>query len=256
MPRNLQLRHKQRPQVSNILSISLLQANPSITQADPSSNSSFSFSGNTHTIGKCSNTEVERLLAAIHQQANLQHPRPTSNLNVRLYARSHMWEITVSAYRTPQTNKGGWSQHQQIPLNPDACPAQEGYVVQTLQNSWGQFIWPVHHWVAPKPPNSPSLHIERSMCFTRLHKKTMKANEKFHLWHRDGRIPHSKATTTGSPTASGFWWKNISLTYVLQLWLAVHLQRHHQHRISYYFRKNEVTFNFCPHFVLYSNPPH
>lgn len=157
-----------------------------------------------------------------------------------------MWEITVSAYRTPQTNKGSWSQHQQIPLNPDACQAQEGYVAQTLQNSQGQFIF------APKPPSSPSLHVECSMCFMRLHKKTMKANEKFHMRHRDGRIPHSKATTTRSPTASGFWWKNISLTRVLQLWLAVHLQRHRQHRISDYFRKNEVTFNFCPHFVLYT----
>lgn len=57
----------------------------------------------------------------IYQQANLQHLgclRPTGGLSVRLRTRSLVRDSTVSDHRRTHTNRGSWSQHQQIPLKP------------------------------------------------------------------------------------------------------------------------------------------
>lgn len=132
--------------------------------------------------------------------SDLGCPRPKSDLNTRLSARSLVWENTASGYRRTSTNKV-WkpTPADLTKLQVQARPKKA--VQKNNAKLSGQYISP-----RPEPPRSPSLHVKHGMGLMQLHKKTTKANEKLHLQHRDGRIPCHKASNMGSGScaASGF----------------------------------------------------
>lgn len=130
--------------------------------------------------------------------SNLGCLRPKSDLSIRLSARSLVWENIASTTEEHQPTGCG-RQHWQISLNSRFMPDPKRLRNKNDTKLSHQCTSP-----CPEPPRSPSPHVKHRMCLMKVHKKTMKASEKLHPQHRDGRIPRHKASNTGSHAASGF----------------------------------------------------